>query len=325
MIPALRDNAADNEWHWSNKNEQDTLDKNDSNSRIFFTYHMYAHPTIDSQQKFVRDTKKALYITSTFPPRYIFIKPSFGGFLLLLLIAGIVYGLYRLLRYISYHLFLVKFITGTEEHEGALKSKLLQLFNEFKIYRESVGQPVIITAADVLQLRNEYDFYKLSSPGIDEYQAEKTMFATLDKYKYFFDFIWERFSSKEKYLLLNYAQNGFVNFKNTEAINHLLESGIFANNDEELKLFCVSFRSYILKQKNSEEMLQLKTEMRQESTWQSFRMPLLFIILGVAIFILITQEQTFQKMTALLTGVTTIFTLIMKFFTDGSSFFSSKK
>ena len=126
-------------------------------------------------------------------------------------------------------------------------------------------------------------------------------------------------------MLLNYAQNGFVNFKNTEVIHQLLQSGVFVIKDEEVKIFSASFRVYILKQKNSEELLQLKSDLRRESTWQTFRVPFLIIILGTALFIFITQEQTFQRITALLTGVTTVFTLLMKFLTDGSSFFSSKK
>jgi hypothetical protein len=160
---------------------------------------------------------------------------------------------------------------------------------------------------------------------VEEYEREKMMFATLDKYNGFYDFVWNKFSIKEKYMLLNYAQNGFVNFKNTEVIHQLLQSGVFVIKDEEVKIFSASFRVYILKQKNSEELLQLKSDLRRESTWQTFRVPFLIIILGTALFIFITQEQTFQRITALLTGITTVFTLFMKFLTDGSSFFSSKK
>jgi hypothetical protein len=331
LIPSLRDSASDNEWHWSKKKEidsvaekADSLDKNEK-EKIYFSYHLYTHPQADTLHNFSRNTKKSLLITSVFPSRYIFIKLSPGGMVLLLLVMAIIYGLYRLLRYISYHLFLIKFISGTDDDETAEKDKLLLLYQEFKAYRESVAQPVSITETDVLTLQNEYDAYKLAAEEPDEYQLEKIMMATLDKHNSFFGFIWNKFSLKEKFLLLNYAQNGFVNFKNTEVITHLLQSGVFKVKDEEIKIFSVSFSSFVLKQKNSEEMVQLKTEFKQESTWQSFRLPLLFVMLGVALFIFITQEQTFQKVTALLTGVTTVFTLLMKFFTDGSSFFSSKK
>lgn len=331
LIPSLQDSATGNVWHWSKINPQDSekktgsTEKNDGEEKIYFTYHLYAHPEADSNNHFKRNTRKALLITSTFPSRYIFIKPSREGFLLLLLVAGVIYGLYRLLKYISYHLFLLKFIGGANDTDATKKEKLLELYRQYQSYRDSVGQPVGLTEKDVLDLQNEDDQYKLSAERADEYLLEKTMFTAMEKYSHFFEFIWNKFSPREKFLLLNYAQNSFINFKNTEAITHLLQAGIFNVKDEELKIFSVSFRSYVLKQKSSEEMMQLKTELRQESTWQSFRVPLLITILGVALFILITQEQTFQKITAILTGLTTAFSLLVKFFTDGGSLFSSKK
>ncbi len=315
LIPVLKDTASDHSWYWSMPKE--------NKDKLVFWYKPYTHPAGADTKSITNN--KSLSITSVFPSRYIFINASKGGLLLLVLVAGIVYGLYLLLRYISYRLFLIKFIRGTATDDAVQQNKITALFKEFKMFRESIGQPVLITADEVSKLKDEYDYYKLLPDSTAEYELEKTMFATLDKYKNFYDFTWNKFSSKEKYLLLNYAQNGFVNFKNTEVIHHLLELGIFVIRDEEIKIFSASFRAYILKQKNSEEILQLKTELRQESTWQTFRMPFLLIILGTALFIFITQEQAFQRITALLTGVTTVFTLLMKFFSDGTSFFSSKK
>jgi hypothetical protein len=320
MIPVLKDNAADDVWHWS----KDLSGTGNRNVRLSFTYHLYDHPYV-SGDKIARNTEKALAITSTFPDRYIFIKPSKSSVLLGLIVAAIIFGLYRLLRYICYHLFLIKFINGTPQDAASTNSKLEKLFSNFKKNQEDKGKAVNITAAEVTQLKDEYSLYKTLSGPSAEYGLEKTMFATQQKYKSFFDFIWNNLSIKEKFLLLNYAQNSFVNFKNTEVIHRLLEDGILIVQHEEVRIFSVSFRAYVLQQKNSEEMLKVKTELRQQSAWQSFRVPLLIIILGVALFIFTTQEQTFEKITALLTGVTTVFTLLMKFFTDGSNIFSSKK
>lgn len=319
LIPVLRDSAADDVWHWS----KDTTVKKGEKERLLFTYHLYDHPYV-KENTINRDTLKALRISSEFPKRYVFVNPSNGG-LLLLVIVALILGLYRLLRHISYSLFLLKFITGTSTQTEIGNNRLLKLFADFKVYRESTGQPVSINEKEVLGLKDEYHFYKSSANASDEYQLEKTMFATQKKFKNFFDFIWDKLSMKHRFLLLNYAQNSFLNFKNTEVIDHLIMEGIFNIQQEELRIFSVSFRAYVLQQKNSEEMIQLKTELRQQSTWQSFRIPLLFIILGVAFFIFTTQEQTFEKITALLTGITTVFTLLMRFFTDGSSLFSSKK
>jgi signal peptidase I len=316
LIPVLKDTASDRSWYWSTK-------KKDENKLVFW-YKPYTHPKDNSKNE-IATSNQTLSITSAFPSRYIFIKASFGGLFLLLLLAGLVFGLYRLIRYISYRLFLIKFIRGTATDDVVQQNKATTLFKEFKLYRESIGQPVILTEGDVVKLKDEYAYYKLLTHSTDEYQLEKSMFAALENYKHLYDFIWNKFSPKEKYLLLNYSQNSFVNYKNTEVIYHLLDAGILTIKDEEIKIFSASFRAYILKHKNSEEIVALKTELRQESAWQTFRIPFLLVILGTAAFILLTQEQAFQRITALLTGVTTAFTLLMKFFSDGSSLFSSKK
>jgi hypothetical protein len=315
LIPALRDASTDNAWHWSKENEEG----------LSFTYHPFTHAHVINNHAISRNSGSALRIHSVFPERYIFIKPSVGGLLLLLLVAGIVYGLYQLISFISYRLFLKKYIEGTIEDDALYREKILQLLNEYKTFKESIGQTTLLKPTEVVALPEEYDYYRLLPDSAEEYEREKMMFETLKKYNGFYDFIWGKFSIREKYMLLNYAQNGFINFKNTEVIHRLLQSGVFVIKDEEVKIFSASFRVYILTQKNTEELLQLKADLKKESTWQTFRIPFLVIILGTALFIFITQEQTFQRITALLTGVTTVFTLLMKFFTDGSSFLSSKK
>jgi uncharacterized membrane protein HdeD (DUF308 family) len=75
----------------------------------------------------------------------------------------------------------------------------------------------------------------------------------------------------------------------------------------------------VLEKKNSPEMYQMQKKFQQNSSWQSFRTPVLIILLGIAMFIFFTQEQTFQKLTAIVAGVSSVLSLLLKFFVDGGS------
>ena len=123
---------------------------------------------------------------------------------------------------------------------------------------------------------------------------------------------------KNIYCLI-FAKDSLVNFKNIEPIYCLFEKGIFIIHDYEVKLFSPSFRAYVLEKKNSPEMYQMQKKFQQNSSWQSFRTPVLIILLGIAMFIFFTQEQTFQKLTAIVAGVSSVLSLLLKFFVDGGS------
>ena len=315
LIPALRDEATDHSWYWSA--EKDSL--------LSFWYNLYTDPNKKDTGPGI--AASSLEITSRYPERYEFVVVSFRGLLLLLVIAGFIYGLYLLLRFISGELFLRKFIPDAGEQSDSQPVKGIDtLLEEYKIFKmENDSPPGLLTKKDIDQLTDEYDFYKPVQDSKAAYRQEIAMIAAQAKFRDFYLFIWDRCSAREKYLLLDFAQQGFVNFKSTEVIHGLLQKGIFIILKEEVKLFSASFRSFVLTQKQNKEMIGLQKQFQQGSAWQTIRIPLLVILLGVAFFIFFTQEQTFQKVSALVAGISTIFSLLLKFFNDGAGLLSGKK
>lgn len=310
LIPALRDNATGNAWQWTSSDKKDSLS---------FWYSLYQDPTL-------RSTDKSLKITSAYPNRFLFAAPSFRGILLLITIAGFLYGLYLLLRYMSERLFLRKYIQGLQDTNNPPSNGIEGFFEKYKTLKEKMGITTgSVQATDMAAFRNEYDFYKPAQHHLSIYNQESNMIAAQDKYKDFYMFIWNKCDAREKYMLLDFAQNGFVNFKNTEVIYRLFQKGIFIVMNEEVKLFSASFRSFVLLQIQNPEITRLQKEFQQGSSWQTFRIPLLMVLLMVAAFIFFTQEQTFQKISALVAGVSTIFSLVLKYFSDGTGLFSSAK
>jgi hypothetical protein len=291
LLPALKDTASDLAWYWSR-----------SGSKLFFRYGF--------PDNFLSGNK-SLNIISAFPERYKFVGISFRSLILVLIVILLIRGLYILLGSVAVRIFLKKFIeiNSTAPHE----SKIPHLLEEFnKTY--ATGYPGV---NDITKLNDEYNYYTPPATNALIYLQEKDMIDALKKLKPFYDFLWQKCTEKEKYILLDFAKDGLVNFKNSGPIYSLLVRGLFTIHDHEIKLMSPSFRAYVLEKKNTTEMYQMQKKFQQNSTWQSFRIPVLIILLGIALFIFFTQEETFQKLTAIVAGVSSVLSLLLKFFVDG--------
>jgi hypothetical protein len=313
LIPALRDTATGNAWHWLP--QKNTLS---------FWYGLYTGSNTQKSTKGLTD--KALKITSVLPDTNFFVKINIRGILLLLLTVAFIIGLYRLLRFICGHLFLRKFVDYWRQANDVSANGLQTLFQQYKADKLARGTATQLLQTTVLNLyQEEYPLFKPAKDIDTIYLQEKNMIDALNKYWNFYYYIWENCPPKEKYLLLDFAKNGFVNFKNTEVIHSLFKKGILTVREDETKLFSASFRSYILTQEHSKEMISLQQTFKQEAIWQSLRIPILIVLLGIAFFVFFTQEQAFQKIAALVAGISSVFSLLIKFFSDGSNLFASKK
>ena len=84
------------------------------------------------------------------------------------------------------------------------------------------------------------------------------------------------------------------------------------NATDDVTICSRGFRAYIILQKGSPELVTMQKNYAANSTWQSFRLPFMIVLLAVAGFIFFTQETTFQKIAALVTGISTISSLLLK-------------
>jgi hypothetical protein len=307
LMPALKDAASDSAWYWASKN-----------SLLHFKFTL---PDNFKPANEKRDTGKSLSIISNFPSRFLFVGFSFRGIILIIIVLALIIGLYRLLHSLAERIFLKKYIEtinckGYPENEiealqAEFQNKGLVLYPEFD--------------DDVKSLRNEYHYYVPDRSNKEIYKQEKDMIDIKGRLKDFYDFIWQKLSDKEKYLLNDFAQDNLINFKNIEAIYCLLEKGLFIVNDDEIKIFSPSFRAYVFDKKNTSEIYELKKEYQLNSSWQSFRTPVMIVLLGIALFVFFTQQETFQKLTAIVAGMTSVLSLLLKFFVDGGTAGTAKK
>jgi hypothetical protein len=295
LFPALQDSAADNSWWWSYQDQT-----------LSFWYAMNPDTAVDKNSN--QFSNQDIMIISKLPERFKFLQFNVKGFLLLIIIVVLVWGLTSLIKAIAERIFLKKFILTSKE-QSKPGDNIERLINEYKI-NAMVNHSL---SKEIPGLIREYDKYL---PGADDeeiYRYEKEIIETIQKFRRFYDFIWGICSDKEKYLLFDFARDGLINFKNTAEVYHLLERGILIVEAEEIRLFSASFRAYILSKRNTSQIYQLHKQFQQNSTWRTFRGPLLILLVAVASFIFFTQEQTFQKIMALVAGVTSISSLLIRF------------
>lgn len=308
LLPALKDDTSDSSWHWSR-----------FYTMLFFKY-IIPNNTIGN--RYNNASSKSMNIISVFPARYVFVSLSLKGLALLFFILFLMRGLYILLKSVSDRIFLRKYIDTLESKTPPDDNGIKNLLEEFNTTNVKTYPGL---NDDVKKLEEEYKYYIPAKTNKQINIQEKDMIEFLKRIKVFYDFIWRKCTEKERYLLLDFAQDSLVNFKNTAAIYSLVEKGLFIIHDDEMKIFCPSFRAYVYDKKDSSEIYQMQKEFQKNSTWQSFRIPLLIIFIGVALFIFFTQEEAFQKITALVAGVGSVLSLLLKFLTDNSSVGITKK
>jgi len=131
---------------------------------------------------------------------------------------------------------------------------------------------------------------------------------------------WNRFSGRQRIILLDLVSDGLANYRNVMEISALTGEG---------QPLCVCdgmiivkdpvFRQFVLEQRQTAETALLRKEYQAQSLWESLRTPLLVIIVAVGAFIFLTQENISKKMLVLLTTLSSLLPLVPKLLSNFKS------
>jgi len=115
--------------------------------------------------------------------------------------------------------------------------------------------------------------------------------------------MWKASRPNEKLLLSQLAKEGFVHFdtENPKALRNLLRNGLMVRKPE-LRLMNESFRAFLLTSEIQSEVKELIRK-RGSSTWNKLKMPLLTVLIGVSLFLFITQQDVFNNTLAWLSAI----------------------
>ncbi|HYP00753.1 MAG TPA: hypothetical protein VER76_11230 [Pyrinomonadaceae bacterium] len=147
---------------------------------------------------------------------------------------------------------------------------------------------------------------------VKELTAEQLVRLLLEQAEAYYKAVWTTCTPNQKLTLYYLAQDHLVSAKNVE-VRRLMRRGLIVR-DPDVRLMNKSFRQFILSTAKPEE---IGAGERTNSSWSKLRMPLLLVMVGVALFLLITHPELYTSsmaiITALATGIPAIFQLLGMF------------
>lgn len=126
--------------------------------------------------------------------------------------------------------------------------------------------------------------------------------------------IWNDLSPREQFVLYDFAIDNLANYKSGTPLHSLIQKGILClGNDLQLHFMTHSFHNFVLNQGDSEAVVKQMKRAREQGSWQNVKTPLMLIFMAVGIFIFLTQETIYQKITGLFTSLGSLVPLIQRF------------
>jgi len=158
-----------------------------------------------------------------------------------------------------------------------------------------------------LDLKKVYAFEK----NIPAEYYEVVINRTLKVMTPFYHRIWGDLSDNEKYILYDFAVDGFANYKTSKTLWQLIDKGILVFKDLTLTTMTISFQEYVLHQKTDQAISDRIKVASNESLWKKIKIPLLIFLGLVGIFIYFTQESIYEKISGLFASSGSILSLIL--------------
>ena len=131
-----------------------------------------------------------------------------------------------------------------------------------------------------------------------------------------YNHIWTDLSAEEQYVLFDLSVDGYTNYKNANTIFKLLTKGIliYSSRKYRLQFFSLSFRNFVLSKKGSPEIADLLAKFAAKGTWESIRLPVVIMVGVAALFLVITQNEVTQEITAFIASIGALIPLALRLF-----------
>lgn len=126
--------------------------------------------------------------------------------------------------------------------------------------------------------------------------------------------LWQTCTEGQRCTLIHLAQDGMISPKNKH-LRRLVKRGLVVR-EPELRLMDESFRRFVISI-SREQDIEAWRQQEGGSAWQLLRAPLLLIVIGVALFLFITQKDVYDStisfMSAVTAGIAALFKLLGMF------------
>lgn len=152
---------------------------------------------------------------------------------------------------------------------------------------------------------------KLKKPGKNEIENDDTIQEQELLYNYYYS-IWRTIPLEEKYVLHDFADDGFINSNNKKAISSLGKKGLLVNKGS-ISMINESFREFILYVLKPEDELNRTREILVRGRWNTFRVVILLVIITLFTLLWFGNQKIITDFKAILVSLAAIATLLVRF------------
>ena len=211
----------------------------------------------------------------------------------------------------------IQILQALQEHQGPVVLVTTRTMPEwYRLLREQQGREVADRFLEQLpEIRTYYD------DQIWDALADAPVLTAQIGMKQ----IWRSLSLEERFMCFDLAEDGVANLKNTAALQSLISKGVFccdtSNRPEHEGEAWVSkftftensFSDFIQTHVDTTELKELADELNEGSSWQTFRLPVILLLLTVTVFFLVSNQGDVNRVLAIITPILGAIPVLFRF------------
>lgn len=162
------------------------------------------------------------------------------------------------------------------------------------------------------RLRGELEFRDLLSKDIT---PDKLALKIESLSRNFYFSIWQSLSPDEKFIMYDLAEDGLANINNNFAVNLLVSKGLIKIEEGHPYIFNRSFRNFIVSSIGDSAVQEINNLSRKNRSWSQLQAPILLIVVGIFIFLGVSQEGIFNNLMGVISAVLAGIPILLKLMT----------
>jgi hypothetical protein len=212
-------------------------------------------------------------------------------------------------------------LKSVAEHDMALLEEVERAHRRRKL--EEAGDDELEgpnTNGDKLLRHEKFTISHSHIYGYESEEMEKCNYANILRMQTVliptYDDIWKELSEKEKFILFDFALDGFTNYKNPDTLYGLFKKGLLRQDRENggLILMTYSFRNYLISKSDTAEIERLRRIVNRGGTWKLIQNIFFVTLLMVFAYLIITRQEVSTKIAAIISGLVSLVPALIKLF-----------
>jgi hypothetical protein len=150
----------------------------------------------------------------------------------------------------------------------------------------------------------------LSQKGFVNLSREQLITIIINQVRAYYMHIWNSCTPGERQTLGHLAQDRLLSHRDPD-LEPLLRRELIVR-EHDLHLFNASFRQFVKSAERVSFVAEQDKQAQHGSLWQTLKVPILVVMLGITAFLFLTQQDLYSRTFALLTGMTTLIPAVIK-------------